>query len=956
MSTNETIIIPPQAGMAPIDPDQPKGERATEERERTHDCPDLLTYLKRTCDSIEKQRDAEWQAILNQQATCVAFFDDRQYGTAKDGVFVDAKREPGDVRPIDNWYKIHIEKLMTEFARAFPDIQVKAADRNDSKKVEAAKFAQARVNYNRKQQLRAGDRQREAQALLLKSITWRYVYHSEGAEDAPVERRARKSKRQYGQTRSIITCKLCGGPMKRGAAPEGESEGATDDYKCVNCGSNRQKVIEIGGREAEVVDGYDEVRGGCIETRHVDPTMVRVSLKTRRSVRDSSFLWYHQTIERHILEAAYADVKIKGSRAGTQSNADRYARDAEGAPSNAVGGSWAQADTGGEPEDQGGDQFEECPYDLFWLDVSVYKNKKFPKEQRLRGGRVIPANTPLGQFFTNGMCVVKNADQIIDMYPENKNKKWLFCVYGIREHALHGSGTNNLIGPQITRNDLKAYLIANNYYNASAREFIRDGCFTGNRLPALNEAAVVKEVPDDKPMLGWAYEKAIGTPLPEQSLQLYQAEAGSMQEGAGTSSLSSEGTSVDKALGTATGVAAMRDQAVGRMGPNLMLWTEMEVDWCYLTLEHELRYFSDERFMKMANQAITADQTDGSVTYGLDGIRAFMECDPRTDFEIDAVPGSWMPRRDVDRQASFGAFMTMVSDLFSKMPNHPLTQELMALGAQIWGVTEIDFAGWTSTEQVAQARIRAFAKTVETYRKRNVRLPLEDLVQEIITRTPDAMIDNEMDNHALFMTFYENWWASDEGRTCPMLLKAVIKTQHVLHRAGVVEKAQKLAQDQIESERPKAEAAAAMAAAGGGGGNKEPSVSLPYKEAPEDIRRQIEADAGYTPSQMGAPPAEGEGESGADETAKAQTALALQQHKAEIDKEADERKAQLEVDKKAATTQLDEQRAEADHSRALELEGVKQQHQVGIEGAKLSHLSTEKQKDREAQRNKPAKK
>lgn len=939
--------------MAPVDPDQPKGERALEERERTADCPELLAYLKRTCESIEKQRAAEWQAILNQQATCVAFFDDRQYGTAKDGVFIDAKREPGDVRPIDNWYKIHIEKLMTEFARAFPDIQVKAADRNDTMKVEAAKFAQARVNYNRKQQLKAGDRQREAQSLLLKTMTWRYVYHNESAEDGPVEKRPRKAKRQYGSTRSVVTCKLCSGPMKAvtGApkfdAKPGEPlpvEGS--DYRCINCGSNRQKVIEIGSREAEVVDGYDEVRGGCIETRHVDPTMVRVSLKTRRSVRDSSFLWYHQTIERHILENAYADVKIKGGRQ-IESNADQYKRDAEGAPSNAIGGNWAQADTGGEHEDEGGNQFEECPYDLFWIDLSVYKNKKFPKPQRLRGGRVIPANTPLGEFFTNGMCIVKNADQIIDSYPENKNKKWLFCVYGIREHALHGSGTNNLIGPQITRNDLKAYLIANTYYNAAQREFIRDGCFTGNRLPALNEAAIVKEVPDDKSMEGWAYARSIGTPLPEQTLQLYQAEAGSMQEGAGTSSLSSEGTSVDKALGTATGVAAMRDQAVGRMGPNLMLWTEMEVDWCYLILEHELRYFSDERFMSMANQAITAEQTDGSVTYGLDGIKAFMECNPRTDFEIDAVPGSWMPRRDVDRQASFGAFMTMVSDLFNKMPNHPLTQELMALGAQIYGVTEIDFAGWTSTEQVAQGRIRALAKTAETYEKRKVRMPLEELVMEIITRTPDAMIDNEMDNHALFMQFYENWWASDEGRSCPMLLKAVIKTCHVLHRAGVVEKAQNLAKDQLAAEEPKAQAAAAMAAATAPKDDP-PKESLSYKDAPPMIRRQMEAAAGYEPAVE-----EPQDDAGVEETAKAQTALALQQHKAEIEEEGDLRKAQLDVDKTAATMQLEEQQAEADHERALELERTKQQHQHGMENAKLSHESAEKAKDRQAAKEKP---
>jgi hypothetical protein len=942
MSVNEGSIIPPLTGLAPVDKDQPKDERRIQEQDRTADCPELLDYLKRTTDSIKKKRDAEWQQILNQQATCVAFFDNRQYGTAKNGVFEDFKHQPGQVRPVDNWYKIHVDKLLTEFSRAFPDIQVRATNRGESKKVEAAKFAQARINYNRKRQLKSSFRQDEAQSLLLKTITWRYVYHNDNAEDAPIERRGRMAKKSYGRTRSIRACKGCGSPMKPAT-----SNGATDEYRCVRCGQSKEKVLELGSREVDVVDGYEEVKGGHIATRHVDPVNVRINLKAR-NVAESSFLWFHQSIERHILEGAYPDLKIKS---GEQSNADRYRSDAEGSPSNATAS--ATRDAGStEYDDPGGDQFEECSYDLFWIDYSVYAKKKFPKPQRLRGGRVIPANTELGQFFTNGMCVARNEDQILDCYPENKNKKWLYCVYGRREHALHGAGTNSLIGPQITRNDLKSYLIVNTYYNAAVREFIRDGCFTGNRLPAADEAAIVKDLPEDQPIEGYAYHKSPGSPLADQTLALYQSEAGSLQEGAGTSSLSGEGAAADiKALGTATGVAAMREQAVGRMGPNLMLLTEMEVDWCYLVLEHELHHFSDERFLSMANTAITAEITDGSVTYNLDGIKAFMECNPRTDFEIEAVSGTWMPRSDLDRQASLGAFMTLVGELSQKMPNHPMTQELIAMAANIYGITEIDFAGWTATEQVAQDRIRAFAKTVEIFKKRNVRLPPEELVEQVIISTPQAMIDNEMDQHGLFMQFYENWWSSDEGRTAPLLLKMVIKAQHVLHRAGLVEKGQNKTKDDLAIEAPKAQAAAEMAAMSGGGQqNKEPSVTLPYKEAPEDIKRQIEADAGYQPSQMGAAPEDATGAEVAKEQVKVEGQMALLQQKATLEAEGDTRKAQLDVDKEAAKAQLAEDRAEADHSRALHLEQAKGQQQASMEGAKLAHESAEKHKDREAER------
>lgn len=971
MSANETILIPPQAGIAPLDPNQQPNERAIQEQERSADCPELLQYLKRTCDTLRAHRAAEWTLITNQAATCMAFLDDRQYGTAKEGVFVDAKREPGDVRPLDNWYKIHIEKLMTEFVRASPDIQVRATDKNNAEKVEAAKFAQARVNANRKRQLRASDRQREYQSLLMKAITYRYIYHKDESDDAPIHRKPRRVKKQYGQTRSIIACKLCGSPMKpvtvnmpdsQATAQAEEPEAAQgSDYRCIHCGSNRQKTIEIGSREVEVVEGYDEVKGGSVETRHIDPLMVRMSLKARRSVSDSSWLWYKQTIERHILENAYRDLKIKsvGQGGTSDNNTDQLRRDAEGAPSNAL--ATGPMDQGAEYDSPGGDQFEECPYDLFWIDLSVYKNKKFPTPQRLRGGRTIPANQRLGEIFPDGMCIVMNADQVLDMYPENKNKKWLFCVYGIREHALHGSGTNSLIGPQITRNDLKSYLLANTYYNAAAREFIRDGAFTGNRLPALNEAAIVKDVPDDKAMVGWAYDKAQGSPLPEQTVALYQAEGGSMQEGAGTSSLSNEGAAADvKALGTATGVAAMRGMAVDRMGPNLMLLTEMEVDWCYIVLEHELEYFPPERFLSMANRAITAQETDGTVTYGMDGIRAFLKCNPRVDFEIEAVQGSWMPQSDLDRKASFGGFMQVVTELAKALPNHPLTQELIAMAADRYGITDLDFNGWTSTEQVAQARIRAFAKTISVMLKHRVNLPLEALIQEVLDQTPEAAIDNEMDNHPIFLQFYENWWASDEGRTAPPLLKHVIHVQHVLHRAGIVYKAQNIAKDELAGEAPKAEAAAAMAAATAPKDDP-PKESLSYKDAPPAIRRQMEAAAGYEPATEDDG---GEGAETAAEAAKVQGQLAVQEHKAQLEADADARKTELAITEATAEAQLEEQRAEGDHSRAMELEHTRQDHQTGIEGAKLMHKSaetavqqqherTEKDKDRQTQKEKP---
>lgn len=965
MSAEATNLIQTKPGIVPVDANfQGDKEREQQERDRTANCPELLTFINRTCDSIKAKDLTSWERIINDQVRCIAYYDDRQYGTVRDGEFRDWRIEPGDVRPIDNRYKVQIDKLAMEIVRSFPRIEVTATDPNDTRKAEAAKFAQSRIDAARKRMMKANERQREAQALLLKKITYRYVYFDSTSKHSPKERRPKKQERDYGSTRSVVSCADCGGPMKRTVASIAQ-DSEQDQYKCVECGSANAKVVQLGVRKMQVASGYEEVRGGNVESQHIDPMMVRISLSARQSVADSPYLWYSQRIARCILEDSYPHVRIKNS-SGDLNIAERHKVEAQNTPSNSTDYTVQNA-TPEAMDPQGGDQLEECPYDLFWLDPVMYRRVKFSKPQRLLGGRELPANVELGKLFPDGMCVAKNVDQVLNMYPENKNRQWLFCVYGIREHALHGSGTSNLLGPQDTRNELKALLISNAHYNGTPREFIREGAITDDRLPALNEVAIVSGVPNDKPMENWGYTKAAPSPLPDQTVALYESENGAMQEGAGTSSLSGEGAAADiKALGTATGVAAMRDQAVGRMGPNLQLITSMEEEWGYMVLEHELEYFSPQRFMSMANQAVTAQQTDGSITFSADGIRAFMECDPRCDLNVAAAPGSWMPKTEAERQAAFQQFATFCAVVMEKLASDPATAEqLISSAATAWGVEGINLGGWTATEQTAAQRLRDLAHTVEVLAKRRVTQVTEENVAEVIMNTPEAAVNNEMDNHLLFMRFYHQWWASDEGASCPPLLKKVVEAVCILHRKGLVYQVQQKNTDEIEGNAPKeqkaAEIAAAAAAQGGGKENKEPSVTLPYKEAPEDIRRQIEADAGYTPSQMGAGTQDtGDAEIN-KELVKVEGQKELATHKAQLDSQREQEKAQLEVDKATAIHQLDEQRAEGDHSRSVELETIKQEHQAGMEGAKLMHQSataaeqrvhdaTQKDKDRAAKR------
>lgn len=969
MSVNSTTLIPnnPSPGaLAPVDKDNSAAQQEQEQqdlelRER-QDAPELIDFLKKTIAGIRTQRDADWLQILNSQARCVAYYDDRQYGEARDGRWQDYQRRPGDIRPLDNQYKIQVDKLLMEIARAFPEIQTTASDPNDTKMVEGAKFAQYRLKTNRKRLLKKKFRLREAQALLLKTMTWRYTVFNKQAADSPTVKNPRMAKKTYGQTRSLRTCGLCGGPMKpieaintaTGIAAMGDPE--NQSYKCAACGSNRVKMVEVSAQEREVVEGYDEVKGGCVQTYHIDPCMVRIALSARESVADSPFLWYTQMIARCILEAAYPGYKITNK--GQLTEAAQYKRDAESAPSNAnMGLAPYRAQNTEDTTSDGGNQFEELQFDLFWLDPSVYAGRTWAKDQVLRGGRVLKAGQGLETLCPEGTCIAAtSANEILDLYPENKNKKWIFCVYGVREHALQGSGTNALLGPQDTRNDLKAYLILNNYINAGRREFIRSGSFTGNRLPTMDQVAVIEQVPDDKPVEGWAHSMAPGNPLPQQSMDLYQSETGAMTEAAGTFSVDTKGTPFANATKTATGIAAMRDDKVGRMGPNLMLISDMEEEWSYQVLEQEQDNFSPERYLKMANQSVTAEDTDGSITFSAEGVEAFMNMDIRADLDIDTVQGSWMPKTPAEQQAALEAFGQFAATVTEKMGADPRGQELIAMAADVFGIP-LKLNGWSATEHVAAARIQALADTCQGMEKRGLKLqpvmagendedqPTPELVQQVIINTPDAYIDNELDNHALFYSFYQEWWASDEGQSCSNLMRAVIKAEAILHRKGMVYKAAQMITDKMKSEAPQMIAAQKTAEEAAKNAPKEENkISVAYKDLPEDVKRQEEAKLGFQPSQM-APEQTDDGT--AAETAKVQGTLATQQHKHELSAEQMREQAKLDMVERAHEAALDEAKAQAEHGRAQQLSAADREHEEGMKGADLMLKAQDSRESRE---------
>ena len=805
MSTQVTIPDTPSVNVLPVDPNNPPREAEKQRVERRKNYGSLLEFLKNTCKRIESEDKPENLKILAQQNKCQAYYDDRQYGKSNDkGEWQDYPYDQNEFRPVDNKYKEQLDKLQMEMSRSFVDLPIEPADETDSRMVEAAKFAKSRIDANRKRLFTQHPEFiiAENNCLLLKTITYRYTYFDKDAEESPTERRPVFQKQAVGEEKSLTVCAVCGMP-RQDDEPIDKAQQARDDHyaqdgagleavsyppqgiqspalpaqtpdlimsvlnPCPYCGSQSTKTLSTSPTELELPSGTEEVRCGLPRVVHADPTMVQVSLNARMmSIPSTPFIVWTQMVERGKLEPMFPDSVIPSSDSDTGQQA-QYRRENETAVSNATD-SWNTGST----DIKGGEQFQKLKFKLIWLDSWIYGDYQDDKPTKLPDGRVLPPNVPLIKFFPKGMCLAKVGDTILKAWNEDKNKKWSVCVYGLREHAFHGSGTNALIPIQITINDLLGYRIGNIYYNTFTREFIRKGSIEGDTLPRLDKACLVTNLDENQKIVGGAYDRAPGNPLPAEVSQLSEEQAGSLQEQAGTSSLSPVGTQAQQqGLGTATGIAYMRDLSVGRMGPNLMLKAAMEVETAFQILECEQANYSKQHLFALAG--LKPDRPSGNLGYTAEGVEAFLNSDIRADFNITPAQGSWMPSTEQEKKADALAF----ADAASKVQDPEVLSNVAKALKQ-----PMSIGGWNATEHEAARRIEEFGKIVLLLEKSGYTEDTDALAQVVLDSATSAMLDEEMDNHPAFIQFYKDWWVSDESVNASSLLKRAVKLRTIEHK------------------------------------------------------------------------------------------------------------------------------------------------------------------------------
>lgn len=775
--------------LAPVDPASSDAELLAQERQdEIINAPRLTKFLNATLDAIAELDQNDKLKVHNTMVRTVAYYDGRWDGQVKNGTWVDNPKIDGEILASDNEFKKQIDKLLMEMCRGRIEYDVEPIDKHNAAHREAAEFAEWRVRTNQDRIETEPFLQDENQSLLLKTTTYRYTFFDKNAEsrESAVEVDV---VRQMVKGAEVAVCRTCGikrddkadVPEIRPDEPRRLEFAATEvaARNCPNCGDT--ETTTITAPESEGMDIQQKrVPLGRPVTIRPDATMVELDLNAR-DIPSSSFIRWRLVLRRCDWEAMFPNTRIPSS---DESQESRNRSEAQAQPSNS---DWDAT------SEQGGAQFEKIEGELVWLDPKVYQRYENREEERLGGGKVLAAGMKLAATFPTGVCVARIGNKILDLFPSNKNACWTMCVYGKREHALHGSGTTALLGQQDTINDLNSFILSNAYYMAAAREFVRSGAIEGGNLPSFDKVGIVTNAPEDRDILGWAYARSQPEGLSSDVYAFRGDMKGSLQDAAGTSSLSMQGAADMKVLGTATGVEASRDQAVGRMIPNRKLQAHSGSEWAMQVLELEREHYTAETFLDLAGKA----NEKGEVEFTERGVKTFFDSDVRTVFSVKATEGSWVPTTPAQDRANANEF-GMLSGQLSNTPNGP---EILSKISPKYGI-DYDINEWGASQRSASIRLAEYARVAGIIADGGYE-PSDGMMEVVLGQVaPWARVDAQMDDHAAFRDFYADWWQSDEGRNAEPLLRMVVKAIHLMHREGMVAQAQGATEDTIKAELP----------------------------------------------------------------------------------------------------------------------------------------------------------
>ncbi len=789
----QTGLATHPSGMVPLDPENRErlesAREAVSHRERVGE--GLSAFLIRLRNEIN---DLDRHKRLNLFRTMIKahqYMDGNFYGYVDENCEWQSRtKDPNEVWYSDNQVYAYWRTALMELSRSQTEIVIEAPDGASEEIVSAAKFAQTRYDANRARTFNSLLKQTENAYALLNGITYRYTFFEFRGGD---QRKEKMPVVQRGEdnAQTVKICAQCSKPALD-MSDIGDMPKPTEQ-KCHSCGSTMFREIDASGGP-DVVIGYEDLPTGSNSWMVPNPIGIVVSMQAS-SIRETPFLLWRQPILRGVLQNKYPGVELMST--GIESTELRYIVNQQTSFPNdtQTRGGWNTNGDGTISQAEGtGRELEVLEFHQLWLDYPLYCDKKFSEDQPLGRGKVLKAGQPLGSIFKKGLYAAFAGEVVLDLWNEDKNRKWTSTPYGMRPGSMYGTGSAVVLSDQELINDLKTLTMANAWSNGVPREFVDPEYISELSADPLIPTNITKPMGDTgHRIVGRAYDQAPATPLSAEIYGIADKAEASIQNKIGAMSSGAGGLHDAQKWGdTATAISIKRDLAVGRFSPDLMLMADMlDKEQAVQFLQNEQEFFTPGQW----------EQYKGE--HGAAALEAFQQVDVTQDLLISVAPGSYMPKSDAQLQAKLIAY-TEILGVMANI-NDP---ELIAYAAETFGVPAA-LGGWNSDRVHANRTVDKILALAELYVQQYGDLPTTDLDDQMVMFTANRIneftkvpVDVFLDNHDALIDSYRDWRTTDQGRDSSNAALAAVALRTTMHIQAKGKQAQLLAATEMMAQQP----------------------------------------------------------------------------------------------------------------------------------------------------------
>lgn len=704
------------------------------------------------------------------------------------GVFHKSKgwvsaKEEGDGIYYDPQTPTFIANLLKDLVKTKPRKTCTSRDPERVDKREAARVAERLLQLDDENDFTPKIQQREWKwNLMAAGETYRITYFNKDKKGCGITEKKFEPMDIPGGD-SAVVCPLCN-------ATEADEQG-----RCAQCGNPQMDSFETLGTKIHVQKGEDFKQIGDVDYDVPDALEMTVIGDTD-SIGDALIVVRDRMIPRCVLQDALGG---EISSTGTPDQL-HYKQLFDGTNNSTT-------------------EFELIHYQELWLAPAVYAGQTIAVDEKTQSGAVLPKGKKWKELFPRGLYFSRVEKTIKTLHEQAIADCIVHTVNDLGE-GFHGQGEWDLNELQDQLTEAKSMKMNSMLLDSTQPLITRQGIVDEENFDNKFGLIVPVDIPKEMD-LSQVMNRVPAGRAPVEAYQVGEEIKGQMQNRVGAFSTQSDAPDT-KAMGTATGIAAITDQSISRRGPALQLYAQMEVEQAYQKLALRQKYWPRKMYDRIA-----ADM-------GTDAVKWFMECDIQRDISIGVVPDSWMPRTDTQKQIGFQTYLSVAAPIVAAKGDPKLLDEILRKGNDILG-GGINFADYETESVEARLRLDKLIEVAEYTEQQFGQLlytPPTDPTQPSTMDTamlsafagaaemlrlsftkqdPNDIfatlpLDVMFDDHEEFIEAYSDWLKTAQGRQASQFVRSTVHRLSVYHEQAKAYRSMKMQQYDAVSQLPQLEA------------------------------------------------------------------------------------------------------------------------------------------------------